>query len=325
MDIYCYFCALLTLPIDVMFLYTDFSTFLKKYFEFKVQKLSVNAGFSCPTRNGYIGYGGCTYCNNQSFNPDYCTGNRSVKEQLEDGKMFFSRKYPEMKYLAYFQAYTNTYEKIEILKRLYEEALAVENVVGLVIGTRPDCVSEDLLGYLSELGRHTFVLLEYGVETTDDALLERINRGHTFDCAAKAICLTARYGLHVGAHLILGLPGQAAEQMVEQADILSDLPLETLKLHQLQLVRGTVMAREYERYPSDFNFLSVDEYADLVIGFLERLRPDIVVERFTSQTPKELLIAPDWGLKNYEFVALIQRRLKERCTYQGRLWKGRMD
>ena len=306
-------------------LYNDLSTFLSLHFPFKVQKISINAGFTCPNRDGSVGYGGCTYCNNQTFNPAYCHTDKSVGQQLEEGKRFFSGKYPEMKYLAYFQAYTNTYEKIEILKRLYEEALAVENVVGLVIGTRPDCVSEDLLGYLSELGRHTFVLLEYGVETTDDALLERINRGHTFDCAAKAICLTARYGLHVGAHLILGLPGQAAEQMVEQADILSDLPLETLKLHQLQLVRGTVMAREYERYPSDFNFLSVDEYADLVIGFLERLRPDIVVERFTSQTPKELLIAPDWGLKNYEFVALIQRRLKERCTYQGRLWKGRMD
>lgn len=298
--------------------YTDFASFLARYFTGKVQKLSVNAGFTCPNRDGSIGRGGCTYCNNQSFNPDYCATEESVAQQLERGKSFFSRKYPNMQYLAYFQAYTNTYGELSHLKKLYEEALAVEGVVGLVVGTRPDCMPDELLDYFADLNRRVFVLIEYGVETVHDSTLQRINRGHSFACSADAIRRTAARGIPVGAHMILGLPGEDREAILEQPRLLSELPLATLKLHQLQIVKGTAMAREFLHQPEDFHLYSADEYAELVVDYLERLDPRIAVERFTSQSPKELLLAPDWGLKNYEFVERVRRLLQQRDSFQGR-------
>lgn len=303
-------------------LYNDFPTFLRKYFSYKVQKISLNAGFTCPNRDGTKGWGGCTYCNNQTFNPDYCRTEKSITTQLQEGKYFFAHKYPEMKYLAYFQAYTNTYAELEGLKRKYEEALKVDGVVGLVIGTRPDCMPEGLLHYLEELNKHTFLMVEYGIESTCDKTLQRINRGHTYAETVEAVERTAACGILTGGHIILGLPGETRETMVEQAGILSRLPLSTLKIHQLQLIRGTRMAHEYAEVPDDFHlFTEVDEYIDLVIDYIEHLRPDMVVERFVSQSPKELLIAPDWGLKNYEFVARLQKRMKERDAYQGKKYK----
>ena len=224
-----------------------------------------------------------------------------------------------MKYLAYFQAYTNTYAELESLKRKYEEALSVDGVVGLVIGTRPDCMPEDLLHYLETLNRQTFLLVEYGIETTCDKTLRRINRGHTYAATVEAVQRTAGCGILTGGHVILGLPGESHDAIVEQAGVLSELPLTTLKMHQLQLIRGTRMAYEYEQNPSDFHlFNDVNEYIDLVIDYVEHLRPDLVVERFVSQSPRELLIAPDWGLKNYEFTARVQKRMKERGAYQGK-------
>lgn len=302
-------------------LYNDLSTFLSLHFPFKVQKISINAGFTCPNRDGSVGYGGCTYCNNQTFNPAYCHTDKSVGQQLEEGKRFFSGKYPEMKYLAYFQAYTNTYGELEELKRKYEEALAVADVVGLVIGTRPDCMLDDLLDYLEELNKRTFVWIEYGIESTDDETLRRINRGHTFAEAEDAIVRTARRGMPVGGHVILGLPGEEREALIKQAEQLSHLPLTTLKLHQLQLIRGTRMASEYEKTPELFHLYSADEYIDLVIDYIEHLRPDLVLERFVSQSPKELLIAPDWGLKNYEFTEKVKKRMNERNAWQGKYYK----
>ncbi|EJX02376.1 radical SAM protein, family [gut metagenome] len=298
--------------------YTDFASFLARYFTGKVQKLSVNAGFTCPNRDGSVGRGGCTYCNNQSFNPDYCATEESVAQQLERGKSFFSRKYPNMQYLAYFQAYTNTYGELSHLKALYEEALAVEGVVGLVVGTRPDCMPDELLDYFAELHRRVFVLIEYGVETVHDSTLQRINRGHSFACSADAIRRTAERGIPVGAHMILGLPGEDRDAILEQPRLLSELPLSTLKLHQLQIVKGTAMAREFLHQPDDFHLYSAAEYAELVVDYLERLSPRIAVERFTSQSPKELLLAPDWGLKNYEFVERVRRSLHQRDSFQGK-------
>lgn len=299
-------------------LYSEFAVFLKKHFPFKVQKISLNAGFTCPNRDGTKGMGGCTYCNNQTFNPDYCKTEKSITQQLQEGKAFFARKYPDMKYLAYFQAYTNTYAELEGLKRKYEEALSVEEVVGLVIGTRPDCVPDNLLRYLEELNRHCFLLVEYGIETTCDETLKRINRGHTFADTVEAVRRTAACGILTGGHVILGLPGESPEAIVRQAGILSELPLTTLKMHQLQLIKGTKMAYEYGLHPEDFHLFEVDEYIDLVIDYVQHLRPDLVIERFVSQSPKELLIAPDWGLKNYEFTARVQKRMKERGAYQGK-------
>ena len=302
-------------------LYNEFSLYLKRYFPYKVQKISLNAGFTCPNRDGSKGYGGCTYCNNQTFNPDYCRTEKSIARQLEEGKLFFAHKYPEMKYLAYFQAYTNTYDELDALRRKYEEALSVDGVVGLVIGTRPDCMPDDLLYYLEALHRHTFVLVEYGIESTDDCTLRRINRGHDFRASADAVRRTAACGIPVGGHVILGLPGETHDGIVEQAGILSALPLTTLKLHQLQLIRGTRMAREYEQHPDDFHLFDLEEYIDLVIDYVEHLRPDIVLERFLSQSPKQLLIAPDWGLKNYEFNHRLQKRMKELGAYQGKKYE----
>lgn len=299
-------------------LYNEFASFLKAHFPFKVQKISLNAGFTCPNRDGTKGQGGCTYCNNQTFNPDYCKTEKSVHQQLEEGKQFFARKYPDMKYLAYFQAYTNTYAGLEGLKRKYEEALAVDGVVGLVVGTRPDCMPDDLLHYLAELNRQTFLLVEYGIETTSDQTLRRINRGHTFAETVDAVRRTAEAGILTGGHVILGLPGETHEEIVGQAAVISRLPLTTLKMHQLQLIRGTRMAHEYALCPEDFHLFDVDEYIDLVIDYVEHLRPDLVLERFVSQSPKELLIAPDWGLKNYEFTARVQKRMKEKGAYQGK-------
>lgn len=288
-------------------LYNEFTFFLKKYFSYKVQKISLNAGFTCPNRDGTKGLGGCTYCNNQTFNPEYCKTEKSVTRQLEEGKQFFAHKYPDMKYLAYFQAYTNTYAELEGLKGKYEEALSVDGVVGLVIGTRPDCMPDPLLRYLEELNKHTFLLVEYGIETTRDVTLKRINRGHTYADTVETVNRTAACGILTGGHVILGLPGETHDEIIAQAAELSRLPLTTLKMHQLQLIRGTKMAREFECRPEDFHLFSVDEYIDLVIDYVEHLRPDLILERFVSQSPKELLIAPDWGLKNYEFTARVQK------------------
>ncbi len=303
---------------DVPFLYNDFSTFLKHHFPFKVQKISLNAGFTCPNRDGTKGYGGCTYCNNQTFNPEYCRTDKSIVQQLEEGKLFFARKYPQMKYLAYFQAYTNTYGGLEALRRKYEEALAVDDVVGLVIGTRPDCMSDELLDYLAEQKERTFVLIEYGIESTSDKTLRRINRGHTWAETVDAVRRTSERGILCGGHVILGLPGETRADMVRQAEDISSLPLTTLKLHQLQLIRGTRMAREYEEKPEDFHLFDVDEYMEVVIDYVERLRPDIVLERFLSQSPKDLLVAPDWNLKNYEFNHRLWKRMRELDAYQGK-------
>lgn len=303
-------------------LYNDFPGFLRKCFPYKVQKISLNAGFTCPNRDGTKGWGGCTYCNNQTFNPDYCRTEKTISTQLEEGKRFFAHKYPEMKYLAYFQAYTNTYAELEGLKRKYEEALEVEGVVGLVIGTRPDCMPEELLRYLEELNRRTFLMVEYGIESTSDETLRRINRGHTYADTVEAVQRTSACGILTGGHIILGLPGETHDGMVEQAGVLSELPLSTLKIHQLQLIRGTRMAHDFAENSAGFHlFAEVDEYIDLVIDYVEHLRPDLVLERFVSQSPKDLLIAPDWGLKNYEFVARLQKRMKERGAYQGKKYR----
>ncbi|WP_459188807.1 TIGR01212 family radical SAM protein [Parabacteroides sp. APC149_11_2_Y6] len=300
--------------------YRDFGNFLKELFPFKVQKISINAGFTCPNRDGTKGFGGCTYCNNQTFSPEYCHTEKSVTEQLEEGVRFFSQKYPDMKYLAYFQAYTNTYDELEKLIAKYEEALSYQDIAGLIVGTRPDCMPDDLLDYFAKLAEKKFVLIEYGLESTLDRTLERINRGHTHAESEDAIRRTAGKGIYTGAHLILGLPGESREEILHHADILSTLPLTTLKLHQLQLIKNTRMAKEQTEHPEWFHLYTADEYIELVIDFIERLNPSIVVERFVSQSPKELLIAPDWGLKNYEFTAKVNKRIFERNARQGRLF-----
>ena len=298
--------------------YNDYSTWIRQQFQFRVQKISVDAGFSCPNRDGHISTGGCTFCDNRTFSPQYCGHGKSIRQQISEGKAFFARKYPDMKYLAYFQAYTNTYGELQTLIAKYEEALAVSDVVGLVIGTRPDCMPDALLDYLSELNKRTFLLVEYGIESTDNDTLRRINRGHTYEQAEEAVRKTAERGILVGAHVILGLPGETHDALLLQAQRLSTLPLTTLKLHQLQLIKGTRMANEYAQHPEDFHLFELDEYVDMVVDYIQHLRPDLVLERFVSQSPADLRIAPHWGLKNHEFNALVQKKMKTLGVFQGK-------
>lgn len=289
--------------------YHDFGTWIRNQLPFRVQKISIDAGFTCPNRDGRIGIGGCIFCDNKSFNPSYCSHKKSITEQLEDGKRFFAKKYPEMKYLAYFQAYTNTYDTVDKLKQLYEEALKVEDVVGIVIGTRPDCVSSELLDYLEELNKRTFLIVEYGIESCNDDTLRYINRGHDFACTRKAVEETAKRGIYVGGHVIMGLPGEDASESLRQAPIISSLPLTMLKIHQMQIIKGTRLAKIYKEQP--FHLYTVEEYIDLIIKYIRLLRRDLVLERFVTQSPSEMLVAPKWGLKNYEFTNLLNNRLRE--------------
>lgn len=300
--------------------YNDYSSYLKNIFPEKVQKISINAGFSCPNRDGKVGVGGCTYCNNQTFNPEYCQPDKSITQQLTEGMDFF-KKYEGQKYLAYFQAYTNTYGDLESLKAKYDEALSCPSVLGIVIGTRPDCVDDSLLDYLGKLSKDHYVMIEYGVESTLDRTLELINRGHNYKTAVDAILKSAERGIDTCAHLILGLPQESRDEILDHATKISKLPLTTIKLHQLQIIRGTKMAQQYRSNPEWFDIYTADEYIDLAIDFTERLNPDFVIERFVSQSPKELRIEPNWGLKNHEFTAKLEKRMTERNSFQGKAWQ----
>ena len=300
--------------------YNSFSKWIRERFPFRVQKISVDAGFSCPNRDGSISSGGCSFCDNRTFNPSYCNGTLSIGRQISDGKAFFARKYPDMKYLAYFQAYSNTYASLDTIRRRYEEALACDDVVGLVVGTRPDCINDELLDYLERLNRQTFLIVEYGIESTCDATLKRINRGHTFECSRRAIAATHDRGIITGGHIIVGLPGESAADIIRQAESISLTKLDILKIHQLQIIRGTRLAEEYAAKP--FHVFSVDEYIRTIGEYIQHLRKDIVIERFVSQSPKGLLLAPDWGLKNYEFTNRLNNYLRERNIRQGSLFNG---
>lgn len=312
----------MTLHYDMKALpYNDFGAWLRSHFPYKVQKISVDAGFTCPNRDGRIGRGGCTFCDNNTFNPSYCNKNSSIREQLETGKKFFARKYPEMKYLAYFQAYTNTYAPLDTLKRMYEEALGTENVVGIVIGTRPDCVNKELLDYLGSLSQQVFVSVEYGIESTNDTTLKNINRGHSFDCTRRAISETAARGITVGGHVILGLPGEDMQESLRQASIISQTELDILKIHQLQIIRGTRLEREYCEHP--FHLYTPEEYIGLLTEYIRRLRPNIVLDRFTSQSPADMLVAPRWGLKNHEFADRLANHMRAVGAHQGQLYVGK--
>ena len=303
--------------------FNDFSTYLSSCFPYKVQKISINAGFTCPNRDGTKGKGGCTYCNNNSFSPEYGHAINSVTKQLDEGISFFSHKYVDMKYLAYFQSYTNTYNSLDSLITLYEEALAYPNVVGIVVSTRPDCMPDELLDYFEKISKDYFVLIEYGVESTLNKTLERVNRQHTFEDSCTTITNTAMRGIPVGAHMILGLPGESYAEILNHASTLSVLPLTTIKIHQLQIVKGTAMAKEYKLLPESFHMFELNEYVDLCVDFSELLNPNFHIDRFASQSPKNLLIAPDWGIKNHELTQKIIRRFQERNTYQGKLYKDK--
>ncbi len=302
--------------------FNDYSTYIRQTFAQRVQKISIDAGFDCPNRDGYLSKGGCTYCNNETFSPDYCRPEKSVKQQLEEGIAFFAVKYKAQKYFAYFQAYTNTYTTVEKMNKLVSEALSVDKVIGLVIATRPDCIDDEKFKLLQNYAKERYLMLEFGVESTLDKSLLRINRGHLFEATKTAIENAYLHGITTGVHLILGLPGETIDEILQHATTISELPIRTLKLHQLQIIKGTQIAKEFEKNRTDFITFTADEYVDLVIDFLELLSPEIIVERFISESPKDMLISPRWnGLKNFQIVAKIDKQLKARNTWQGRLYR----
>lgn len=272
----------------------------------KVQKISVDAGFSCPNRDGTISIGGCIYCRNDSFSPSYCNSKESVSLQLEKGKKFFSRKYPEMKFLAYFQSYTGTYNKsIEELSALYQEAISIEGIVGLVISTRPDCISNEVISLLAEINKTKTVFVELGAETSHNETLRLINRNHTWEQLEDAVKRINSLGLHCGIHLIAGLPGENREMILETIRRASTLPIETIKLHQLQVLKDTPLAQLISKGLIMVPEFSLEEYLMLCAEIVKKVPDNIVIERFLSQSPPEMVIYPSWGLKNYEFMSKL--------------------
>jgi radical SAM protein (TIGR01212 family) len=243
-----------------------------------------------------------------------------VAQQIEEGVEFHRRRYrTASRYLAYFQSFSNTYASLEILQDVYSQALENPLVAGIVVGTRRDCIDEQKLDYFASLARTHYVALEYGIESTDDAVLASINRGHDYATAVRAVEMTAERGIHCGAHFILGLPGQSDEDLIAQTDKINALPLTTVKFHQLQVFRGTTMAEQYDNNPEQFRFWTVDEYIELFSEILSRLRPDIVVERFASEAPPRYHYGRNWGLvRNETLWMMLEKRLLEKSVYQGK-------
>lgn len=297
------------------------TNYFQNIFGERIQKLSVNAGFTCPNRDGTVASSGCTYCNNAAFNPSYCSVEKSITQQIAEGIEFHIKRYRKAgKYLAYFQTYSNTHADLEILKSKYEEALSCEGIAGLVIGTRPDCVDNAKLDYLQELSEKYFISVEYGVESCNNKTLEKINRGHTFEQSVKAIEETASRGIHTGIHLIFGLPGESRKEMLEEAAIISKLPISTIKFHQLQIIKDTAMAAEYTANPEHFRIFNLEEYIEFIIDFTERLNPKIMIERFTAEVPPRFLVKGGFGLlRTDQILQRIEKRMEERETRQGRL------
>jgi radical SAM protein (TIGR01212 family) len=287
-----------------------------------VQKLTIDAGFTCPNRDGKIAVNGCTFCNNKAFNPSYCDTNKSITQQIDEGIEFHANRYRRAEsFLAYFQAFSNTYAPIDVLKQRYSEALAHPKVIGLVIGTRPDCVDDEILDYLAEISKTKYLIVEYGIESCYNATLQRINRGHDFEKSVQAIQVTAQRGIKCGAHIIFGLPGETPQMMLYEAKTLSSLPLDTLKFHQLQIIKGTAMEREFIDNPQHFHVFTVDEYIDFFIKFAEQLNPRIVIERFAGEVPPRFLSQSAWSnLRNDQLLATFEKRLQELDTYQGKLF-----
>lgn len=301
--------------------YNSFVGYFKRKYGERLQKIVLDAGFTCPNRDGTVSRGGCTYCDNAAFHPAYSTAGKSLHQQMDEGIEFHKVRYRTTEhYLAYFQAYSNTYAPLERLKALYEEALSHPQVVGIVIGTRPDCVDEEKLDYLAELAADHVVIVEYGIESCYDRTLQRINRGHDFETASRAVRMTAERGIDVGVHFILGLPGESRQMMLDSCAMINDLPIRSVKFHQLQIVKGTRMEQEYAERPQDFERFSLEEYLDFFVDMLERLRPDLSIERFVGEVPPRFVNETPWGLiRNVELLRLLDKRLEERNTWQGRL------
>lgn len=300
--------------------FNSYAEDIKMKFGGRVQKVAVDAGFTCPNRDGSKGTGGCTYCDNRGFNPSYCDPGKPLTQQIQEGIDFHAARYRRAKtFLVYFQPFSNTYAPLSILKEKYSEALAFPGVVGLVIGTRPDCVDDEKLEYLASLTDKYYIQVEYGVESHNEETLKHINRGHDSQLAVQMILRTHEYGVSTGAHYIFGLPGESPEDMFRTGEVISKLPLDSVKFHQLQIVKGTQMEQEFTLHPETFHFFSIDSYIDFIIRFIEKLNPAIVIERFTSEMPPRFLAGSNMGLIRYdEVLRRIEAELEARDTWQGK-------
>ncbi|MEH0156222.1 TIGR01212 family radical SAM protein [Limibacter armeniacum] len=298
--------------------------YLKQTYGGRVQKVSINADFTCPNRDGKLGRGGCTFCNNDSFTPAYVKETPSITAQLDKGVAFLRQRYKRTAmFVGYFQAYTNTYGDLASIKKVYEEALAHPDISGLVIGTRPDCITEEQLDYFEALAKKYFIVLEYGIESCYNDTLASVNRGHSFEDTVQALEMSQGRGFHVGGHLMFGFPNDSRERMLAQVEKINQLPLDAIKFHQLQVVKGTVMAKQYREYPEQFNFFTCDEYIDFVVQFVERMRPDLQIQRFTSSAPPSIKLAPDWGnVREDQLILRIEKRFEELNTWQGKYYEG---
>lgn len=303
--------------------FNGYAEYFRKLFGERVQKVTIDAGFTCPNRDGTKSVGGCTYCNNDGFNPSYCQPFKTITHQIEEGIEFHGNRYRKAnKFLAYFQAFSNTYAPLDVLKERYEEALRFPGIIGLVIGTRPDCIDVEKLDYLEYLSKKHYIVVEYGIESCYNSTLERINRGHTFEDGVLALEDTARRGIKTGAHFILGLPGESRENMLNQIDVINKLPLNNIKFHQLQILKNTRMEKEYQDHPEQFHFFEMEEYIDFFVHILERLNPEFVIERFAAEVPPRYLSGPGWGLvRNFMLLQMLEKRLDRLNTWQGRLYQ----
>ncbi len=300
--------------------FNSFADHIRKMYGTRLQKVSIDAGFSCPNRNGLRGSGGCTFCDNKAFSPSYCSPDKSITQQIEEGIIFHRNRYKRAEgYLAYFQAYSNTYAQVSELEKIYNEALEHKQVKGLIIGTRPDCINARVMDLLSQISKDYYVAVEFGIESCYNKTLKRINRGHTFEEAVEALEAASEKGLETGAHFMFGLPGESVEEMLAEAALISELPLGSVKFHQLQILKGTAMEKEYFLKPHEFKLFTWDEYLDFIVRFLEQLNPHIVIERFTGEVPPRFLSLEPWSsMRTDRIVCLIEKRLEELDSWQGK-------
>ena len=296
--------------------YNPFGPYMKKKFGTSVYKVSVDAGFSCPNRDGTISTTGCIYCNNDSFRPGSCKPALSISEQIRNGIYQIKKRYKAEKFLVYFQPYTNTYASVAKLKHLYKEALSEPYVIGIAIGTRPDCIDEEKIMFLSELAKKYFILIEYGMQSIYDRTLEFINRGHDYSTFLKALYMTKDKGIYIGAHVIVGFPTESKEEMLLMADEVSRIPVDFLKIHHLQVIKDTPLEIIYRENP--FHLFSYEEYIDFITDFIGRLSPRIILQRLFANAPDNILIAPRWEKGRQEILRDIEKQLELRDIYQGK-------
>jgi radical SAM protein (TIGR01212 family) len=300
--------------------YNSYKHFLSQRFGGRIQKLSLNAGFTCPNRDGTVGWNGCTYCLNDAFNPSYCNPLKSISQQLDEGIDFHRNRYRRSNgYFAYFQAFSNTYSSLETLKKIYQPALEHPLVKGIVIGTRPDCLDEEKISYFADLQKRTFVSIELGIESTSNETLKRINRGHNFETAQNIIRKCAEKKIHTGVHLIFGLPKETPKFWLNEVRKINELEINSIKFHQLQIIKGTKMEEDFKLHPSDFYPFVMETYTDFIVEYISLLNPAFVIERFAGEVPPHYLAVNQWGLIRYDVVLQkIEKKMEQKNTWQGK-------